>query len=167
MEAKDFPKASQVQIDLMTRHFDKTGTWIMGVKRLIDSLEKAKNVRVPTPQSAGQWNNISQPSQPMRPPPPTNMQRPPPMMNSTAPPPQPPILQSAHNMSTPPVGNNTQAMPPRPTLPMPGPPSSLPATLMQQRPPPSHQNPSFPPNRPMMYPGNMTMNRPPMTRPPY
>eukprot|EP00842_Homolaphlyctis_polyrhiza_P006635 jgi/Hompol1/6973/HPOL_001686-RA len=40
IDSSDFATAHRIQMDLMTKRFDVTGLWMVGLKRLIDSLER-------------------------------------------------------------------------------------------------------------------------------
>ena len=51
LDKNDFSSAKKLEHDLMTKKFKTTGQWILGIKRLVESLEKIKNPTVARPQT--------------------------------------------------------------------------------------------------------------------
>ncbi|KAL2920129.1 protein transport protein S31 [Polyrhizophydium stewartii] len=119
LDTSDFSMAHNVQMDLMTKRFEVTGQWIVGVKRLIDAIQRIKQhgmLSPPAPAPAAP----SMPQQPAGGP-------------GVAPPPLGGQRQSFHG------GMPSQMPPPPPTQPLAPPPLGA---------MPGAQRSSFPPQPP-------------------
>ncbi|KAJ3023627.1 protein transport protein S31 [Thoreauomyces humboldtii] len=95
LDAKDYQTATSIQIDLVTTRYDVTGKWMLVVKRLIDSAERANAPQMPVQQQQQQQQQggyAPLPPQGYGHPPPPPMQHqgmpPPPTQGMMAPPPQ-------------------------------------------------------------------------------
>ncbi|KAK6097896.1 protein transport protein S31 [Batrachochytrium dendrobatidis] len=157
LDKSDFVGAHRIQVDLMTRRFDVCGVWIVGIKRLIESLERIKM----GPVGSSHQGHAGSPNDGLVSPGMNGQQQPSLGYQSS-----PPIPMGANNGQRPSMsyGNNA-AFPPSPSLGYGG-------SHMQQQPlapPPLAGPPPIGSGRPSIspYPSTMpTQNHMPLAPPP-
>ncbi|ORY35144.1 hypothetical protein BCR33DRAFT_722497 [Rhizoclosmatium globosum] len=108
LQSGDYSAAHKLQVELLTAKFSATSAWILGVKRVIDTLERAELDK----QQAHQ-----QPLPAAAAPPPSAYATQPPRANQLPPPPAAtasPYANQYNNVAPPPAANQYQQAPPPP-----------------------------------------------------
>ncbi|KAJ3066923.1 protein transport protein S31 [Podochytrium sp. JEL0797] len=126
LQAADYSAAHKIQVELMTTKFTATASWIVGVKRVIDTLERAELDK----------QQLRQPQQQQMQPPPSQYGAaptygaaaapPPPPPKANAFPPPPPASAGYGSAPPPPSAAQQYAPPPRTAVPPPPPATSNP-----------------------------------------
>ncbi|KAI9366105.1 hypothetical protein DFJ73DRAFT_772213 [Zopfochytrium polystomum] len=114
LESRDLATASRLQVELMTTRLNASSPWIVGIKRIITTLE-AQRAQQQYSQSAGPNMpppGVAPPPTAGGPPPPSGMYRPPPPQTGFATPPPPSVGQPAMGMVR--GGSSGMPMPPPP-----------------------------------------------------
>ena len=113
LDRSDFSTSQRILNDLMTKRFDATGTWIVGVKRIVDTLERVSRP-VTSPMQTFPSASSSAPGFGRHPPPPSGGYGNPYPSLAYGQQPPPPAPASSSFVAPPPSNPNNQAAAPPP-----------------------------------------------------